>query len=586
MTQASTPEAVPSVAFLQSVALFTGLATRDLETAAGSFRYVEYHTGDDLMAEGEAGDRCFLIRTGRAGVTAHDEAGREFTMGQLGPGDIVGETALVRPTVRTATIRALTMVRAYALDRVAFDKLGDQVPEFYERVRHEVERRRRDALLRRVPLFASLSEGAMANLPDAVEPRLVAAFTDVVREGEAGDGFYLISQGSVEVLHGGHRVALLEEGDFFGEVALIADVPRTATVRSLEPSEVLFLPRDRFAAMVRQFDTLRAQLQELTRIRYRGAPGESLLAPNPLSTVMPFLGMEQRNRYWFLLIGGLLAFMLVSLVTAAFQAPPLLYVTVLVGALLTPAVYVTYLWESKVLPNRPQALLATFAIAAAVGVPVAFLLREPLGAEALSPGQTVLIAVVQEAAKVLAVLWLVWRRNARFITDGLVFGAAAGMGFAAVETAMLALNWTSPYISPLITLLWVQAFLGPFSHGAWSAILCAALWDAKARQTPAAWVRAGAAFVAVVALHVLWTASGAVVHDLLWRIAIALIGVVVLRFVVQAATQQMNNALLALNPQLATPQRDAPALHCRGCGIPAPAGARYCVRCGATLRLT
>lgn len=74
--------------------------------------------------------------------------------------------------------------------------------------------------------------------------------TAVVTQGEEGDRFYVVRSGSAEVLVDGFVVGVFGPGDSFGEKALLRDVPRTATVRSCEPMEMLTLARGEFLAAV------------------------------------------------------------------------------------------------------------------------------------------------------------------------------------------------------------------------------------------------------------------------------------------------------------------------------------------------
>ncbi len=105
-------------------------------------------------------------------------------------------------------------------------------------------------LLRRIEIFADLPEPILERLAAAATPISTEAGQVVVAHGEAGDHFYVIASGraAVELPDGSSRE--LGPGDSFGEIALLRDVPRTATVRALEPLRLYALERDEFLAAV------------------------------------------------------------------------------------------------------------------------------------------------------------------------------------------------------------------------------------------------------------------------------------------------------------------------------------------------
>jgi CRP-like cAMP-binding protein len=77
-----------------------------------------------------------------------------------------------------------------------------------------------------------------------------AAGEDVIRQGDRGDRFYIVSDGEAEVRVDGRPVEPLHAGEFFGEIALLRDVPRTATVSARSDLELLTLERDAFLSAV------------------------------------------------------------------------------------------------------------------------------------------------------------------------------------------------------------------------------------------------------------------------------------------------------------------------------------------------
>jgi MFS family permease len=106
------------------------------------------------------------------------------------------------------------------------------------------------ALLRRLPLFAPVPAPALEAAAAALVPVAVAAGTTIIREGDIGDRFYVIETGSVAVDQAGTVIARLGSGQAFGELALIRDIPRTASVAAITDVCVLTLERGTFMLAV------------------------------------------------------------------------------------------------------------------------------------------------------------------------------------------------------------------------------------------------------------------------------------------------------------------------------------------------
>jgi MFS family permease len=112
------------------------------------------------------------------------------------------------------------------------------------------------ALVDGVPLFAPLSVVAKEHVAGRLTRIDVGAGDVIVRAGEAGDRFYVVADGELEIVNGVHGRA--GRGDFFGEIALLRDVPRTATVRATAPTQLYALDRDDFLAAVTGHSGVRA----------------------------------------------------------------------------------------------------------------------------------------------------------------------------------------------------------------------------------------------------------------------------------------------------------------------------------------
>jgi CRP-like cAMP-binding protein len=106
------------------------------------------------------------------------------------------------------------------------------------------------ARLRALPIFAPLAAPALEGLARALGAVEVAAGAIVIREGEPGDLFYVIADGELDVSAKGEHLRTLRRGDAFGEIALLRDVPRTATVTARTDVRLDTLDKKTFVAAV------------------------------------------------------------------------------------------------------------------------------------------------------------------------------------------------------------------------------------------------------------------------------------------------------------------------------------------------
>jgi CRP/FNR family cyclic AMP-dependent transcriptional regulator len=86
--------------------------------------------------------------------------------------------------------------------------------------------------LARVPLFAGISGESMARLAEVAGEQQFPAGSYIVRQGQIGTGLYIIMSGSAHVIRGSEELAVLGEGDFFGELAVVDQQPRMASVQA------------------------------------------------------------------------------------------------------------------------------------------------------------------------------------------------------------------------------------------------------------------------------------------------------------------------------------------------------------------
>jgi MFS family permease len=159
----------------------------------------------------------------------------------IGLGSILAPALIAIVGVRTAiVITGLTLPVAVALTGRWLVRLDTLPQAAAAHVR----------LLRELTLFAPLSQPALEQIAVNLRAVAVPAGTAVIREGDPGDEFYIVEQGAVRVTVGGIPGAPIHAGGFFGEIALLHDVPRTATVTATTDCVLLALEREQFLAVV------------------------------------------------------------------------------------------------------------------------------------------------------------------------------------------------------------------------------------------------------------------------------------------------------------------------------------------------
>ena len=123
--------------------------------------------------------------------------------------------------------------------------------------------------LGRCPFFAELSRGELMELAKATEDMEVEEGRALTREGESGREFFVIIEGEVAVTKDGSEIRKMGPGDFFGEIALIEDTPRTATVTAATPLRFFVLTRQSFRSLLAHQPELEQKVNEALEERLR-----------------------------------------------------------------------------------------------------------------------------------------------------------------------------------------------------------------------------------------------------------------------------------------------------------------------------
>ena len=181
------------------------------------------------------------------------------TMATVGSGDMAPITPIGR------IVGGIAMVFGIAMFAVPAGILASGFAE---------ELRKRDFVVNwqsvaRVPLFARLDANAIASVAQLLKPRSVSANQVIVRRGDIADSMYFIMEGEVEVDITPNPVRL-KQGDFFGEIALVENIPRTATILSLTNCRLLVLETVDFERLTTQIPDLKDQIKRISDKRLPG----------------------------------------------------------------------------------------------------------------------------------------------------------------------------------------------------------------------------------------------------------------------------------------------------------------------------
>ncbi len=121
--------------------------------------------------------------------------------------------------------------------------------------------------LRAIPLLADLAPELLSDVARLCVTHSFRANDEVFRQGDPGDTFYLVVRGRFQVVQNGQVVAMVEDGDCFGEIALVTPFPRNATIRAVIPSTCLTLDRAHFQELLANSPTTQERINELVRRR-------------------------------------------------------------------------------------------------------------------------------------------------------------------------------------------------------------------------------------------------------------------------------------------------------------------------------
>ncbi|KAJ3294636.1 hypothetical protein HK104_003454 [Borealophlyctis nickersoniae] len=212
---------------IQANFLFRSLDEEQFTDVVNALTEKRVSAGEEVIKQGGIGDFFYAVESGTLDVFVSRNGQPPVKVTDYGPGGSFGELALMYNAPRAATVVATGDCVLWALDRVTFRRI----------LMENTSRKRRmyEAFLEEVPLLMSLEPYERHKIADALESVTFNDSEVVIRQGDVGDAFYIIESGEARVTRTDengieHEMPGLKKGDYFGELALLTDKPRKATV--------------------------------------------------------------------------------------------------------------------------------------------------------------------------------------------------------------------------------------------------------------------------------------------------------------------------------------------------------------------
>lgn len=222
--------------------------------------------GIKIISQGDAGDFFYVVEKGSFDVHVNPSGtiqpgpdGLGEKVGNIQAGGSFGELALMYNAPRAATVISVEPgCTLWALDRVTFRRI--LMESTFAR------RRMYESFLEEVPLLSSLTPYERSKIADALETQKFAPGEIIIKEGDPGHSFYLLEFGEADAYKGdpSNKVLHYKKGDFFGELALLNDAPRAASVAATTDVKVATLGKNAFQRLLGPVEGL------LRRTRYQG----------------------------------------------------------------------------------------------------------------------------------------------------------------------------------------------------------------------------------------------------------------------------------------------------------------------------
>lgn len=227
--------------------IFSHLDEEQTTQVLGALVEKEIPKGLRVISQGDVGDYFYVVEKGHFDIfvskTGKVEPGADGSgtkVNDIGPGGSFGELALMYNAPRAATVTSTEPSTVWQLDRVTFRRI--LMDSAFNR------RRMYETFLGEIPLLAPLTDYERSRIADALNKETHPAGYTIIKEGDVGENFYMLESGTADVYKRGQDkpVHTYEKGGYFGELALLNNEPRAASVVSSSDVKLATLGKDGF----------------------------------------------------------------------------------------------------------------------------------------------------------------------------------------------------------------------------------------------------------------------------------------------------------------------------------------------------
>jgi cAMP-dependent protein kinase regulator len=258
---------------LPEIPLFSELNREELHQVISRINAKHVAKGKLVCKEGDPGDSIYIISSGNVGIFKYSRKKQgDVPLATLRAGDFFGEFGFFSDRRRHATAKALADAEVLEISREDLDEVATLYPRIKDILFTLYKKRIIDTLLAFSPLFRHLEPHHRAQLVNRFKLRRLGENRLIFEQGAPPTSFFIIKSGEIEVFASkgnGGKVTLgyLRGGDFFGEISLIFNRPRTASARTTTTTELLELEREDFDHILGEYPAIKGALEAFSRRR-------------------------------------------------------------------------------------------------------------------------------------------------------------------------------------------------------------------------------------------------------------------------------------------------------------------------------